>query len=123
MIPDADAADESGNDRHSLLASSKFIILEKLIQKLVLESGKKILIFSCFTEMLDHVEDLLSLTGGDGLSYQYLRLDGAVCRARRNLVIRMFNQEPRYKIMLLSTKAGGLGINLTSASDVVMLDQ
>ena len=123
MIPDADAAGMLGNDRHSLLASSKFIILEKLIQNLVIENGKKILVFSCFTEMLDQVEDLLSLTGGNGSSYHYLRLDGAVCRARRNLVIRLFNQEPQYKIMLLSTKAGGLGINLTSASDVVMLDE
>lgn len=74
--------------------------------------------------MLDLVEELLLLRGGDGSSFLSVRIDGATCRARRNLGIRMFNDlESNYRVMLISTRAGGLGINLASASDVVLLDQ
>ena len=74
--------------------------------------------------MLDCCEDFLHLRGGTGEQFRYLRLDGGTSRARRNLGIRMFNREDsEYRVMLISTRAGGLGINLASASDVVMLDQ
>ena len=74
--------------------------------------------------MLDCCEDFLALRGGDGENFKYVRLDGSTARARRNLGIRMFNnQESEYRVMLISTKAGGLGINLATASDVIMLDQ
>src|SRR5690606_18662777 len=77
--------------------------------------------------MLDVVEDFLFTKGGNGIDgekprFKFGRLDGSTVRARRNLAIRLFNQDPEYKIMLISTRAGGLGINLASASDVVMLD-
>jgi SWI/SNF-related matrix-associated actin-dependent regulator of chromatin subfamily A member 5 len=81
-------------------------------------------IFSGFTKMLDLVEELLLLRGGNGSSFLSVRIDGSTCRARRNLGIRMFNDlESDYRVMLISTRAGGLGINLASASDVVLLDQ
>ncbi|KAI9827169.1 MAG: hypothetical protein M1832_005305 [Thelocarpon impressellum] len=109
---------------HIIRASGKFIVLDKLIRELVVKQGKKILIFSGFTSMLDYCEDLLSLRGGDGHSFNYCRLDGGTGRARRNLGIRMFNDRgSNYKVMLISTRAGALGINLASASDVVMMDQ
>ena len=74
--------------------------------------------------MLDCCEDFLSLRGGDGENFKYTRLDGGTGRARRNLAIRMFNDvRSEYKVMLISTRAGGLGINLASASDVILLDQ
>lgn len=74
--------------------------------------------------MLDRCEDLLNLRGGDGSKFEYTRLDGGTVRARRNLGIRLFNQEKSpYRVMLISTRAGGLGINLATASDVIMLDQ
>lgn len=74
--------------------------------------------------MLDLVEDLLALIGGDGSTFRSVRLDGSTARARRNLGIRMFNDmESDVRVMLISTRAGGLGVNLASASDVVMLDQ
>lgn len=82
------------------------------------------MIFSGFTKLLDLVEELLALRGGDGSSYRYMRIDGATSRARRNLGIRMFNDlSSEYRVMLISTRAGGLGINLATASDVVLLDQ
>ncbi|KAF8445337.1 SNF2 family N-terminal domain-containing protein [Kalaharituber pfeilii] len=108
--------------QHIMLASSKIIILDRLIDELCIKQGRKVLIFSGFTRMLDIVEEFLSYKGGDGEKFHYSRLDGGTCRARRNLEIRLFNSDPKYKIMLLSTRAGGLGINLASASDVVMLE-
>lgn len=107
---------------HIMLASSKFIILDRLIDELCIKQGRKVLIFSGFTKMLDIVEEFLALKGGDGEKFHYSRLDGSTCRARRNLEIRLFNADPQYKVMLLSTRAGGLGINLATASDVVMLE-
>ena len=109
---------------HIIRASGKFILLDKIIEELVIRRKEKILIFSGFTRMLDCCEDLLALRGGGGENFKYTRLDGGTARARRNLGIRMFNQDgSNYRIMLISTRAGGLGINLTSASTVVMLDQ
>ncbi|KAF3941817.1 hypothetical protein ABW19_dt0207870 [Dactylella cylindrospora] len=108
---------------HIITASGKFIVLEKLMTELVIKQDKKILIFSNFTKTLDICEEFLQLIGGDGEKFEYLRLDGSTGRARRNLSIRLFNQTGSpYKVFLISTKAGGLGINLTSATEVVMID-
>jgi SWI/SNF-related matrix-associated actin-dependent regulator of chromatin subfamily A member 5 len=109
---------------HIITASGKFIVLEKLVNELVIKQKKKILIFSGFTKMLDLVEEMLHLRGGNGDSFRQVRIDGSTVRARRNLGIRMFNDlESDYRVMLISTRAGGLGINLATASDVILLDQ
>lgn len=109
---------------HLIQASGKFIILEKLVKELVINQKKKILIFSGFTRMLDLVEDFLAIRGGIGSEFRFSRLDGSTSRARRNLSIRLFNDlGSDTRVMLISTRAGGLGINLTSATDVVFLDQ
>ncbi|KAF2467684.1 uncharacterized protein BDR25DRAFT_374512 [Lindgomyces ingoldianus] len=109
---------------HVIRASGKFILLEKLLRDTIFNKGKKVLIFSGFVRTLDCCEDLLALIGERGKVFKYLRLDGSTARARRNLDIRMFNNsDSEYKVMLLSTRAGGLGINLTSAEDVIFLDE
>lgn len=109
---------------HVVLASGKFVVLRKILQDLIVKKRKKVLIFSGFTGMLDCTEDLLALIGGNGSDFRYLRLDGQTGRARRNLAIRMFNdRSSEYKAMLISTRAGGLGINLASATDVIFLDE
>jgi SWI/SNF-related matrix-associated actin-dependent regulator of chromatin subfamily A member 5 len=109
---------------HVITASGKFIVLDKLVNELVIKQKKKILVFSGFTKMLDLVEELLSLRGGDGSQFRSMRIDGGTHRARRNLGIRLFNDlNSDYRVMLISTRAGGLGINLATASDVVLLDQ
>ncbi|KAF2733683.1 ISWI chromatin-remodeling complex ATPase ISW2 [Polyplosphaeria fusca] len=109
---------------HVIRASGKFIVLEKLLKHSIFNQGKKVLIFSGFTRTLDCCEDLINIIGKYGTKFKHLRLDGSTARARRNLEIRMFNKEDsEYKVMLLSTRAGGLGINLTSAEDVVFLDE
>lgn len=96
---------------HIMNASGKFIILEKLVDELVVKQKRKIIIFSGFTRTLDLCEDLLMMKGASSLnaaSFRYLRLDGGTARARRNLGIRMFNDlESDYRMMLISTRAGG----------------
>ena len=112
---------------HIKTASGKFIVLDKLIEELVVKKRKKILIFAGFTRVLDLCEDLLALKGDNApghAAFRYLRLDGGTARARRNLGIRMFNDsESDFRVMLISTRAGGLGINLASATDVVFMDE
>ncbi|KAF2204408.1 hypothetical protein GQ43DRAFT_409630 [Delitschia confertaspora ATCC 74209] len=109
---------------HIIKAAGKFIVLEKLLRHIVLDQGKRVLIFSGFTQTLDYCQDLIHLISDSGRAFRCLRLDGSTVRARRNLDIRMFNDlTTDYKVMLLSTRTGGLGINLTSASDVIFMDE
>lgn len=123
LLPDV-APDPYYLGEHVIRASGKFILLEKLLKHTIFEQVKKVLIFSAFTHALDCCEDLLSLISNHGENFRHLRLDGSTGRARRNLDIRLFNQPGSdYKVMLLSTRAGGLGINLTSAQDVIFLDE
>lgn len=109
---------------HVIRASGKFIVLEKLIRKLVISQGKKVLIFAGFIEALNCCEDLLTLLSEGESTFKFLRLEGTTSRARRNLNIRLFNDsKEEYKVMLISTRAGGLGINLASATEVIFMDQ
>lgn len=111
---------------HVIHASGKFLVLSKLVDELVVKQKKKILIFSGFTHTLDYCENLLEYKGADQheASFRYLRLDGETARAKRNLDIRLFNDDKsEFKIMLISTRAGGLGLNLTAATEVVFLDE
>ncbi|KAH9817990.1 SNF2 family N-terminal domain-containing protein [Melampsora americana] len=105
---------------HVVEASNKLILLDKLLTSLI-PQGKRILIFSGFTRMLDILEDFLNLR-----SIGFLRLDGGTSRPRRSLNIRLFQnsfqgQSPK-PVFLISTSAGGLGINLTAADTVVLYD-
>ncbi|KAF8884532.1 P-loop containing nucleoside triphosphate hydrolase protein [Infundibulicybe gibba] len=102
---------------HIVAASSKLITIDKILAD-ILPKGERVLIFSQWTGMLDLLEDFLNLR-----SIPYARLDGSTHRPRRALDIRLFQQEVSpYKVFLISTKAGGLGINLTKASTVIMCD-
>ncbi|ESZ90579.1 ISWI chromatin-remodeling complex ATPase ISW2 [Sclerotinia borealis F-4128] len=110
--------------QHLIEASGKFIVLDKLITELVIEQKKKIIIFSGFTQMLDLVQELLALKGGDGSVFNTCRIDGSTGRARRNLAIRMFmDLTGNHNVFLISTRAGGLGLNLAVASEIILLDQ
>jgi SWI/SNF-related matrix-associated actin-dependent regulator 1 of chromatin subfamily A len=77
----------------------------------------KILLFSQFTKMLDILETVL-----DNLNYSYLRLDGQTPVTERQERIDNFNNSQDIFVFLLSTKAGGFGINLTSANVVIIYD-
>ena len=103
--------------RNLVEASSKLQLLEIMLPKLK-ERGHRVLIFSQFLDMLDMIEDFL-----DGLSLTYHRLDGSVSSLVKQKRIDEFNAEDSpFFAFLLSTRAGGVGINLASADTVIILD-
>lgn len=116
-MPDSEP-EPFGIEEHLVSASAKLVMLDKLLGA-VLPRGSKVLIFSGFTRMLDILEDYLTLRGT-----AFLRLDGGTSRPRRNLGIRVFQQNDATgpPVFLISTRAGGLGINLTAADTVVLFD-
>uniref|UniRef100_A0A3B4FVM4 DNA helicase n=1 Tax=Pundamilia nyererei TaxID=303518 RepID=A0A3B4FVM4_9CICH len=99
-----------------LFDSGKFHHLTKLLASLK-EKGDRVVLFSQFTMMLDIVEVLLK-----HLMHRYIRLDGSTPIADRIVLIDEFNTDPDIFVFLLSTRAGGLGINLTSANVVILHD-
>ncbi|KAL8804704.1 MAG: hypothetical protein Q9182_002396 [Xanthomendoza sp. 2 TL-2023] len=103
--------------RNLVDASSKLQLLEIMLPKLQ-ERGHRVLIFSQFLNMLDMVEDFL-----DGLGMFYQRLDGSMGSLEKQKRIDEFNApESRLFAFLLSTRAGGVGINLATADTVIILD-
>ena len=104
--------------KHPLVQSSgKMVLLHKLLGKLKAE-GHRVLIFSQFTTMLDLLERYLRLAG-----HSYTRIDGSVRGNAREEAIRTFNDENSNMFcFLLSTRAGGVGITLTTADTVIIFD-
>ncbi|XP_068166653.1 SWI/SNF-related matrix-associated actin-dependent regulator of chromatin subfamily A containing DEAD/H box 1A [Antennarius striatus] len=99
-----------------LLDSGKFHRLTELLASFK-KKGDRVVLFSQFTMMLDIVEVLLK-----HLKHRYIRLDGTTAIADRIVLIDEFNTDPDIFVFLLSTRAGGLGINLTSANVVILHD-
>ncbi|KAJ3281257.1 hypothetical protein HK104_000118 [Borealophlyctis nickersoniae] len=100
-------------------ASAKTALLARLLKKLK-EAGHRVLIFSQMTRMLDILEDFLD---GEGFEDQYCRLDGKMNSVEKENAIDAFN-DPDSKMFcfLLSTRAGGLGVNLATADTVIIYD-
>uniref|UniRef100_A0A8C5G2J3 DNA helicase n=1 Tax=Gouania willdenowi TaxID=441366 RepID=A0A8C5G2J3_GOUWI len=98
-------------EQNLLLDSGKFVVC------LFFSQGDRVVLFSQFTMMLDIVEVLLK-----HLKYRYVRLDGSTPIADRIVLIDEFNNDKDIFVFLLSTRAGGLGINLTSANVVILHD-
>jgi len=103
--------------RNLVEASAKLQLLEVLLPKLQ-ERGHRVLIFSQFLDMLDIIEDFL-----DGMEMRFQRLDGRISSLEKQKRIDEFNapESPLFAF-LLSTRAGGVGINLTTADTVIILD-
>lgn len=99
-----------------ILSSGKFNEFDIILPKLK-EEGHRVLIFSQFTMMLDIMEKYLELR-----DYGFMRLDGQTAVTDRQAMINDYNADSDYFIFLLSTKAGGLGINLTAADTVIIHD-
>jgi hypothetical protein len=97
-------------------SSGKMTLLDKLLPKLR-KDGHRVLIFSQFRMMLDLIEDYL-----DSMGYGYERVDGSVVGKKRQAAIDRYTQNDNLFVMLLSTKAGGVGINLTAADTVIIYD-
>lgn len=109
--------DASTIDETLVTASGKMLLLDRLIPCL-LAKKHKILIFSQFKTQLDILQDWATQLR----SWPCCRIDGSMSQADRQAQIQAFNTDPRHKIFLLSTRAGGLGINLTAADTVILYD-
>ncbi|CAG8549309.1 13417_t:CDS:2 [Funneliformis caledonium] len=90
--------------------------LDRLLRNLK-EKGHRALIFTQMTRVLDILEIFLNIHG-----HRYLRLDGATKIEQRQLLTERFNNDPRILVFILSTRSGGLGINLTGADTVIFYD-
>lgn len=94
----------------------KMALLDKIIKRLFAEDHK-VLIFSQMTSMLDILDAYFDQRGVDAL-----RIDGTVSWQDRQERMKRFNTDPEAKVFLLSTRAGGLGINLTAADTCIIYD-
>jgi chromodomain-helicase-DNA-binding protein 4 len=103
--------------RQLVEASSKLQLLEIMLPKLR-ERGHRVLIFSQFLDQLTLVEDFLQ-----GLGLEHVRLDGSMGSLEKQKQIDAFNApDSSIFAFLLSTRAGGVGINLATADTVIILD-
>lgn len=103
-------------DEDLVRTSGKLQVLDAMLTKLK-DRGHKVLLFSTFTSLIDILEDYLSLR-----SFRYFRLDGSTSLDDRQIYIKDFNNDPEVFLFLISTRAGGLGINLASADTVIIFD-
>ncbi|CAK9780505.1 hypothetical protein CC85DRAFT_256762 [Cutaneotrichosporon oleaginosum] len=119
VAPEMDNPELSQEEQHKQLidASGKLLFLKQLLPRLK-ERGHRVLLFSQFKIALNLIEDFLC---GEG--YKYLRLDGDVNQLHRQKDMDKFNApNSDYFIFLLTTRAGGVGINLASADTVIVHD-
>ena len=104
-------------DEHLVEASGKLVVLDKLLARLR-ENGSRVLLFSQMSRVLDILEDYCGLRG-----YAYCRIDGQTAHEERIQAIEEYNRPESEKfIFLLTTRAGGLGINLATADIVILYD-
>ncbi|XP_066997034.2 ATP-dependent helicase brm isoform X2 [Anabrus simplex] len=98
-------------------ASGKFELLDRILPKLR-ATQHRVLLFCQMTQLMTIMEDYLGWRG-----FHYLRLDGTTKAEDRGELLRKFNSpESDYFVFLLSTRAGGLGLNLQSADTVIIFD-
>ena len=104
-------------DESVVTKSGKMLLLDRLLPQLF-RRGHKVLIFSQSKTQLDILEDYCELR-----KWNACRLDGSVAQDTRREMIKTFNTDPGTKIFLLSTRAGGQGINLMAADTVILFDR
>ena len=109
--PDADP------DETLVTESGKMIMLDRLVSYLF-KKGHKVILFSQFSKQLDILEDWATILRG----WPVCRIDGAVKAEDRQEQIDAFNTQKDHQLFLLSTRAGGQGINLTAADTVILFD-
>lgn len=104
-------------DRLILESSSKMIILDQLLDNL-LSSNHKVLVFCQMAKVLDILEGYIKVIRKG----KYCRIDGSTPHDERLEQIRLFNKDSKRSIFLLTTRAGGLGLNLVTADTVIFFD-
>lgn len=98
-------------------ASGKFELLDRLLPKLR-RAGHRVLLFSQMTRLMDILEVYLQVH-----DFKYLRLDGSTKTEERGTLLKQFNApDSPFFMFLLSTRAGGLGLNLQTADTVIIFD-
>lgn len=104
-------------DEQIVRTSGKFELLDRLLPKLF-HTGHKVLIFFQMTEIMSIIADYFDYRG-----WKYCRLDGSTKADERQALLSTFNDpESPYQVFILSTRAGGLGLNLQSADTVIIYD-
>ncbi|XP_007471653.1 PREDICTED: lymphoid-specific helicase isoform X4 [Lipotes vexillifer] len=103
-------------DEELVTNSGKFLILDRMLPELKTR-GHKVLLFSQMTRMLDILIDYCHFR-----NFNFSRLDGSMSYSEREKNMHSFNTDPDVFIFLVSTRAGGLGINLTAADTVIIYD-
>ncbi|KAL4699330.1 hypothetical protein H8959_011987 [Pygathrix nigripes] len=96
--------------------SGKMIVVESLL-KIWHKQGQRVLLFSQSRQMLDILEVFLRAQ-----KYTYLKMDGTTTIASRQPLITRYNEDTSIFVFLLTTRVGGLGVNLTGANRVVIYD-
>jgi E1A-binding protein p400 len=96
--------------------SSLLQVLARLLHDLKAGSHR-VLIFTQMTKVLDVLESFLNFHG-----HTYLRLDGSTKVEQRQVLMERFNANSKYFVFILSTRSGGVGVNLTGADTVIFYD-
>ena len=114
---DEDFSVGSSVDEQIVRTAGKFELLDRILPKLF-ATGHKVLIFFQMTEIMTIIADFFDYRG-----WKYCRLDGSTKADDRQALLSTFNdpQSP-YQVFILSTRAGGLGLNLQSADTVIIYD-
>lgn len=117
VFPEAEEDFVVGNnvDESIVRTSGKFELLDRILPKLF-KTGHKVLIFFQMTEIMTIVADFFDHRG-----WKFCRLDGSTKADDRQTLLSTFNDpNSPYQVFILSTRAGGLGLNLQSADTVIM---
>eukprot|EP00746_Dinoflagellata_sp_MGD_P164449 gnl/MRDRNA2_/MRDRNA2_93079_c0_seq1.p1 gnl/MRDRNA2_/MRDRNA2_93079_c0~~gnl/MRDRNA2_/MRDRNA2_93079_c0_seq1.p1 ORF type:complete len:1047 (-),score=205.85 gnl/MRDRNA2_/MRDRNA2_93079_c0_seq1:46-3186(-) len=115
LISEPDFDGTTGEDL--VETSGKLMVLDKLLPALQ-RAGHRVVLFSQYTMVLDILEDYAGMRG-----YTYRRLDGQTNRIQRNVDVAAFNaKDSNIFVYFVSTRAGGLGLNLQTADTCVLFD-
>ncbi len=102
--------------------SGKMQVVSKLLQ-LWQKENRKALIFTQTRQMLNIMEHYMKVLNREtNNTFGYLRMDGTTPIGERQKLVDSFNTDPKYQVFLLTTRVGGLGVNLTGASRVIIYD-
>jgi len=107
---------DSSTDYGDAARSGKMLVLDKILKHWI-DSSQKALVFTQTQQMLDILEKMIISRG-----WTYHRMDGSTPVGTRSKLIDDFNSNPNISLFLLTTRVGGLGINLTGASKCVIFD-
>ncbi|KAK9873709.1 hypothetical protein WA026_002066 [Henosepilachna vigintioctopunctata] len=112
-----EAEDQSPEEKFGYYKKSGKMVVVSALLKIWKKQKHRILLFSQGRAMIRIFEQFLDLN-----HYKYLKMDGTTSISSRQKLIDNFNQDETYDVFLLTTKVGGLGVNLTGADRVIIYD-